>query len=109
MERRRRHDQGLPFIVMAFPPVGHRAVFLIAVLTLPAAAQLVHSPGTDPRLSLSRLPVAARVDLPRSADWMAFGFGSVWVVNYRPSRVSRIDAATNTMRSEIPLPADGCL
>lgn len=63
----------------------------------------------DPRLSLDSLPVVARVDLPSSADWMAFGFGSVWVVNYRPSRVSRVDGATNRVLADIPLGRNGCL
>src|SRR3954463_12314976 len=85
-----RHDLGT-LIVMALPRIGRRVFLLIPALTLTAGAQPIHSPGRDPRLSLSRLPVTARVALPRSADWMAFGFGSVWVVNYRPSRVSRVD------------------
>jgi virginiamycin B lyase len=63
----------------------------------------------DPRLALDSLPVVARIDLPSSADWMAFGFGSVWVVNYRPSRVSRVDAITNRVVADIPLGRSGCL
>jgi YVTN family beta-propeller protein len=53
--------------------------------------------------------VTARLDLPSSADWMAFGFGSVWVVNYRPSRVSRVDAATVQLKADIPIGRSGCL
>jgi virginiamycin B lyase len=58
---------------------------------------------------LEKLPVVARVDVPSSADWITFGFGSVWVVNYRPDRVSRIDSATNTVRADIPIGRNGCL
>ncbi len=61
------------------------------------------------QLSLDKLPVVARIDLPSSADWIAFGFGSIWVVNYRPDRVSRIDSATNTVRADIPIGRNGCL
>src|SRR4029079_6023873 len=39
----------------------------------------------------------------------AFGFGSVWVVNYRPDRVSRIDTATNNVTADIPIGRNGCL
>ena len=63
----------------------------------------------DVRLPLEKLPVTARIDLPASADWIAFGFGSVWVVNYRPDRVSRIDAATNRVTADIPIGRVGCL
>jgi YVTN family beta-propeller protein len=56
-----------------------------------------------------RLPIVARVDLPSSADWIAFGFGSVWVVNYRPDRVSRIDTVTNRVVADVPIGRNGCL
>ena len=61
------------------------------------------------RVPIEQLPVVARVDLPSSADWITFGFGSVWVVNYRPDRVSRVDAATNTLVADIPIGRNGCL
>ncbi len=64
--------------------------------------------GAQNRL-LSDLPVVARVPLARSPDWLAEGFGSMWVVNYRPNRVSRIDPASNTVVAEIPLGSAGCL
>jgi virginiamycin B lyase len=61
------------------------------------------------RVPLAQLPITARVDVPSSADWMAFGFGAVWVVNYRPDRVSRIDTATNRVTADIPIGRNGCL
>jgi CubicO group peptidase (beta-lactamase class C family)/streptogramin lyase len=61
------------------------------------------------RVPIEQLPIAARVDVPSSADWITFGFGSVWVVNYRPDRVSRIDAATNKLVADIAIGRNGCL
>jgi virginiamycin B lyase len=61
------------------------------------------------RTPLEQLPVVARVELPSSADWIAFGFGSVWVVNYRPDRVSRVDATTNRLIADVPIGRNGCL
>src|SRR5262245_18372050 len=61
------------------------------------------------QLPLDKLPIVARVDIPSSADWITFGFGSIWVVNYRPDRVSRIDSATNAVRADIPIGRNGCL
>ena len=46
---------------------------------------------------LQQLPIVARIDVPSSADWITFGNGSVWVVNYAPDRVSRVDVATNRL------------
>ncbi len=83
---------------------------IATLLILPLHVAIAQTaPTGDPRLSLDSLPVTARIDLPSSADWMAFGFGSVWVVNYRPSRLSRVDVATNRVRADISLGRDGCL
>lgn len=85
-------------------------VLLPAVLAVGAGSAWAQTPiARDPRLPLDALPVTARVDLPSSADWMAFGFGSVWIVNYRPSRLSRVDATTNRLSADIPLGRNGCL
>jgi CubicO group peptidase (beta-lactamase class C family) len=80
----------------------------MAVAAVTAGAQTL-SPLERARVPLQRLPIVARVDLPSSADWITFGFGSVWVVNYRPDRVSRIDAATNRLTADIPIGRNGCL
>ena len=81
------------------------ATFIVSAGSASGQARIAR----DPRLSLDSLPVTARVDLPSSADWMAFGFGSVWIVNYRPSRLSRVDATTNRLSADIPLGRSGCL
>jgi len=61
------------------------------------------------RLPLDSLPVVARIPVPSRPDWLAMGFGSVWVVDYKPPSVVRIDPTTNRVVSSIPLPGDGCL
>ena len=91
--------------------IGRLAVcFAVVVLvgTVRADAQTA-APLEPPRVALEKLPVTARINLPSSADWIAFGFGSVWVVNYRPDRVSRIDTATNRVTADIPIGRNGCL
>lgn len=74
---------------------------------------LAQSPGVGQTAShrhpLAELPVTARVPLPRSPDWMAIGYGSVWVVNYSPDRVSRIDAGTGRVGADVSLGPDACL
>lgn len=85
-------------------------VVVPVLLALASGSAWAQAPvARDPRLSLDSLPVTARLDLPSSADWITFGFGSVWVVNYRPSRVSRVDASTTRLQADIPLGRSGCL
>ncbi|MEP6833033.1 MAG: hypothetical protein ABJB74_06545 [Gemmatimonas sp.] len=61
------------------------------------------------RIPLDSLPIVARIDLPKSADWITFGDHSVWVVNYSPDRVSRIDDRSNKLIADIPMGRNGCL
>lgn len=81
----------------------------LTVALLTQAQAPVDSALSRARVPLEQLPIVARIDLPSSADWIAFGFGSVWVVNYRPDRVSRIDAATNRVAADVPIGRTGCL
>jgi len=82
---------------------------LLALAATASTVAQVAQPLEPPRVALDKLPVTARIDLPTSADWITFGFGSVWVVNYRPDRVSRIDSATNRVTADIPIGRNGCL
>jgi virginiamycin B lyase len=61
------------------------------------------------RHPLTELGIVARVPLAKSPDWIALGLGSVWVVNYSPDRVSRIDPKTTRVVADIPLGPNGCL
>ena len=95
-------DVGAMLVLVAcYPPA--------IVPNVPSASATQRSAPFDPRRPLDQLPIVARVDLPSSADWIAFGFGSVWVVNYRPDRVSRIDSITLKVTADIPIGRNGCL
>ena len=61
------------------------------------------------RHPLTEVPVTMRVPLPRSPDWLAIGYGSVWVVNYKPDRLSRVDPHTGRVTAEVPLGPTACL
>ncbi|MDQ6613123.1 MAG: hypothetical protein M3Y64_11865 [Gemmatimonadota bacterium] len=86
----------------------------LALLAMAEPESLRAQPQISPallraRIPLDSLPIVARIDIPNSADWIAFGFNSVWVVNYRPDRVSRVDARTNKLLTDIPIGRNGCL
>ena len=79
-----------------------RACALLCCAAQTAAAQVV-------RLPLDSLPVVARISVPARPDWLAMGFGSVWVIDYRPPSLVRIDPATNQVAASIPLGGHACL
>src|SRR6185295_18538386 len=81
-------------------------------LSVASTAGAQRSPDTvvaGRRIALDAVPLAARIALPASPDWIGLGFGSAWVVNYRPDRVSRINLSDNTIAAEIPIGKNGCL
>ena len=83
-------------------------IVVASVSTHPAASQSVGGLRAIQH-PLDSLPVAHRYSLPTSPDWMATGFGSVWVINYQPSALYRIDPNTDTVLASIPLGDDACL
>lgn len=87
-----------------------RSSLLLISLATPLAGQA--SPPTEhavPRIALEVVPIGARIHLPGSPDWMAVGFGSLWVINYKPDRVSRVDPTTGKVLAEVPLGGKACL
>jgi virginiamycin B lyase len=61
------------------------------------------------RHSFDSLPISARFRLPTSPDWLAAGFGAIWVVNYDPSALHRLDPKSDSLVATIPLGDDACL
>jgi streptogramin lyase len=61
------------------------------------------------RHPIDSLPISARFRLPASPDWLAAAFGAIWVVNYDPSALHRLDPKTDSLVATIPLGDDACL
>lgn len=89
-------------------------LLLAAILVTNPLSRLRAQSPSDSALAgerhpLTELRIVARVPLAKSPDWIALGFGSVWVVNYSPDRVSRIDPKTTRVLADIPLGPNACL
>src|SRR5215472_7996331 len=83
---------------------------VVLSIASPLAAQSSGPAGQNGRrIPLADVPIAARVELPGSPDWMAVGFGSLWVVNYKPERISRVDPVTGKVLADVPLGGHACL
>lgn len=78
----------------------------LGVFSLPAQAQ---SALDSVRQPLSALPIASTTSIPSAPDWLIGAFGSVWVINYRPSTVSRLDPRSGALLATIPVGDDACL
>jgi hypothetical protein len=95
----------------SFAPRLRVRIILIGVLAGVAACAPPSAPAATPPPAKPHTAFApVEVKVPSDPDWLAAGFGSVWVK--RPEGlVSRVDAATGTITAEIrvhPTSADQC-
>lgn len=60
------------------------------------------------RRPISDLPIAARLSLPGSPDWVAVGAEAVWISNTGNDTVVRVDPATTKIAKTIPVSKRPC-
>ncbi|HEY6251644.1 MAG TPA: hypothetical protein VI685_16930 [Candidatus Angelobacter sp.] len=56
----------------------------------------------------SALPVSARIQIGGDPDWLAIGFGSVWVSVPKTNEVVRIDPRRNVVKARITVDQEPC-
>lgn len=61
-----------------------------------------------PKLDASKLPITARIAIGGDPDWLATGFGSVWVAVPRNNEIVRINPGTNAIQARIPVDQEPC-
>jgi streptogramin lyase len=66
------------------------------------------SPAEFPKLDASQLPITARIPIGGDPDWLATGFGSVWVAVPKKNEIVRINPQTNAIQARIPVDQEPC-
>ncbi len=61
-----------------------------------------------PRLDASALPITQKIQIGGDADWLAIGFGSVWVTVAKTNEVVRVDPARNVVQARISVDKEPC-
>lgn len=56
----------------------------------------------------SELPIAARIHTDGDPDWLAIGFGSVWVSVPKNNEIVRIDPKHDVVKARIPVDEEPC-
>ena len=79
---------------------------MLAILACAGFAQ--DSPGTFPKHDASELPVSARVHTDGDPDWLAIGFGSVWVSVPKTNEIVRIDPKHDVVKARIAVDEEPC-
>lgn len=83
------------------------AILLIMLMLLCAT---VAQERTDafPKHDTSELPIAARIHTDGDPDWLAIGFGSVWVSVPKTNQIVRIDPKHDAVKARITVDEEPC-
>jgi YVTN family beta-propeller protein len=60
------------------------------------------------RRPISDLPIAAKIVIPGSPDWVGIGAKAVWISNAGKNSLARIDPSTNTVVKVVPVSRRPC-
>jgi virginiamycin B lyase len=62
----------------------------------------------SPRHDFSSIPVVAKIHIGGDPDWLAIGFGSVWVAVPKTNEIVRIDPRNNAIQARIAVDQEPC-
>ncbi|HWF04941.1 MAG TPA: hypothetical protein VHA06_14725, partial [Candidatus Angelobacter sp.] len=91
--------------------LGLKAVFalgMIAAVSLSAAAQEAKPVPDFPQLDASTLPISHKIHIGGDPDWLATGFGSVWVAVPKNNELVRVDPRRNVVQARVPVDKEPC-
>jgi streptogramin lyase len=60
------------------------------------------------KLDAAKLPIIKKIPIGGDADWLAIGFGSVWVTVAKNNEVVRVDPARNVVQARIAVDKEPC-
>ena len=60
------------------------------------------------KLDAATLPIIKKIQIGGDADWLAIGFGSVWVTVAKNNEVVRVDPARNVVQARIAVDKEPC-
>jgi virginiamycin B lyase len=76
---------------------------------LPSVTSQEARPVSDfARLDASVLPISHKIHVGGDPDWLAIGFGSVWVAVPKNNELVRIDPARNVVQARVPVDKEPC-
>lgn len=86
---------------------GITIVLLFLVLVVRAAFAQLATAGF-PKHDFSSIPAVAKIHIGGDPDWLAMGFGSVWVSVPKTDEIVRIDPSNNAIQARIAVDQEPC-
>ena len=82
---------------------------MLAAVSLLLAVSNGQAPALQfPKLDASTLPIRAKIHTGGDPDWLAVGFGSIWVSVPKNDEVVRINPVNNAIQARIKVPGEPC-
>jgi YVTN family beta-propeller protein len=82
---------------------------VLLIMTLFIAASGAQAPApTFPRVDAGTLPIQAKIHTGGDPDWLAVGFGSIWVSVPKNDEIVRINPVSNAIQARIKVPGEPC-
>jgi len=101
----------LPFLNSRFFAVirDYSRFSIMAILLLPARAVWgQQETAAFAKLDVAELPISSTIHIGGDPDWLAIGFGSVWVSVPRTNEIVRIDPHRDVVKARIAVDQEPC-
>ena len=83
---------------------------VLALLAVAAAirGQEAKAPQDFAKFDASTLPISYKIHVGGDPDWLATGFGSVWVAVPKNNELVRVDPVRNAVQARVPVDKEPC-
>jgi len=84
------------------------ALVVAVMIQLSAPAQEAKTASDFAKLDASTLPISHKIHTGGDPDWLATGFGSVWVAVPKNNELVRVDPVRNVVQARIAVDKEPC-
>lgn len=84
------------------------ALAVAVIIQLSAPAQETKAGSDFAKLDASALPISHKIHIGGDPDWLATGFGSVWVAVPKSNELVRVDPVRNVVQTRVAVDKEPC-
>jgi hypothetical protein len=84
------------------------ALAVASIMVLSTIAQGTKAASDFARLDVSKLPISHKIHIGGDPDWLATGFGSVWVAVPKNNELVRVDPIRNVVQARVTVDREPC-
>ncbi len=105
---RLRLGAALALLAMAGMAISSHGTVALIALAQTAKEPPAKAAAEFIKLDAATLPIIKKIQIGGDADWLAIGFGSVWVTVAKSNEVVRVDPVRNVVQARIAVDKEPC-